>query len=238
MVSFNNKNNFDLYLKRLFFLGMGSQGMCYLDKKNKIVYKIFRGYFYDEGEGYTADDILKFSGIRNNTFIWPSDVVYANGRIIGYTMPYVSSVNLCNTDLLSTNLNLLEKAIDKSYCDIEILTKNNVCLYDVMYNILYSNGKINVIDSMEYNFGNASLKENMAAFDAEIRYFLVDNYFDEFVNNDILLREMYHDKKNVTSLEFLRMFRNKLSEYIGTDIDKLEKAKKLVMKLDDPYYIR
>ncbi len=238
MVSFNNKNNFDLYLKRLFFLGMGSQGMCYLDKKNKIVYKIFHGYFDDEDEGYTADDILKFSGIRNNTFIWPSDVVYANGRIIGYTMPYVSSVNLCNTDLLSTNLNLLEKAIDKSYCDIEILTKNNVCLYDVMYNILYSNGKINVIDSMEYNFGNASLKENMAAFDAEIRYFLVDNYFDEFVNNDILLREMYHDKKNVTSLEFLRMFRNKLSEYIGTDIDKLEKAKKLVMKLDDPYYIR
>ena len=238
MVSFNNKNNFDLYLKRLFFLGMGSQGMCFLDKKNKIVYKIFHGYFDDEDEGYTADDILKFSGIRNNTFIWPSDVVYANGRIIGYTMPYVSSVNLCNTDLLSTNLNLLEKAIDKSYCDIEILTKNNVCLYDVMYNILYSNGKINVIDSMEYNFGNASLKENMAAFDAEIRYFLVDNYFDEFVNNDILLREMYHDKKNVTSLEFLRMFRNKLSEYIGTDIDKLEKAKKLVMKLDDPYYIR
>ena len=238
MVSFNNKNNFDLYLKRLFFLGMGSQGICYLDKKNKIVYKIFHGYFDDEDEGYTADDILKFSGIRNNTFIWPSDVVYANGRIIGYTMPYVSSVNLCNTDLLSTNLNLLEKAIDKSYCDIEILTKNNVCLYDVMYNILYSNGKINVIDSMEYNFGNASLKENMAAFDAEIRYFLVDNYFDEFVNNDILLREMYHDKKNVTTLEFLRMFRNKLSEYIGTDIDKLEKAKKLVMKLDDPYYIR
>ena len=217
---------------------MGSQGICYLDKKNKIVYKIFHGYFDDEDEGYTVDDILKFSGIRNNTFIWPSDVVYANGRIIGYTMPYVSSVNLCNTDLLSTNLNLLEKAIDKSYCDIEILTKNNVCLYDVMYNILYSNGKINVIDSMEYNFGNASLKENMAAFDAEIRYFLVDNYFDEFVNNDILLREMYHDKKNVTSLEFLRMFRNKLSEYIGTDIDKLEKAKKLVMKLDDPYYIR
>lgn len=238
MVSFNNKNNFDLYLKRLFFLGMGSQGICYLDKKNKIVYKIFHGYFDNEDEGYTADDILKFSGIRNNTFIWPSDVVYANGRIIGYTMPYVSSVNLCDTDLLSTNLNLLEKAIDKSYCDIEILTKNNVCLYDVMYNILYSNGKINVIDSMEYNFGNASLKENMAAFDAEIRYFLVDNYFDEFVNNDILLREMYHDKKNVTSLEFLRMFRNKLSEYIGTDIDKLEKAKKLVMKLDDPYYIR
>lgn len=238
MVSFNNKNNFDLYLKRLFFLGMGSQGICYLDKKNKVVYKIFHGYFDDEDEGYTADDILKFSGIRNNTFIWPSDVVYANGRIIGYTMPYVSSVNLCDTDLLSTNLNLLEKAIDKSYCDIEILTKNNVCLYDVMYNILYSNGKINVIDSMEYNFGNATLKENMAAFDAEIRYFLVDNYFDEFVNNDILLREMYHDKKNVTSLEFLRMFRNKLSEYIGTDIDKLEKAKKLVMKLDDPYYIR
>lgn len=238
MVSFNNKNNFDLYLKRLFFLGMGSQGICYLDKKNKIVYKIFHGYFDDEDEGYTADDILKFSGIRNNTFIWPSDVVYANGRIIGYTMPYVSSANLCDTDLLSTNLNLLEKAIDKSYCDIEILTKNNVYLYDVMYNILYSNGKINVIDSMEYNFGNASLKENMAAFDAEIRYFLVDNYFDEFVNNDILLREMYHDKKNVTSLEFLRMFRNKLSEYIGTDIDKLEKAKKLVMKLDDPYYIR
>lgn len=238
MINFNNKDNFDLYLKRLLFLGMGSQGVCYLDKKNKIVYKVFHGYFANEDEGYKSEDILKFSNIKNGTFIWPNDVVYVNDRLIGYTMPYVASNNLCDTDLLSTDLNIFERSIEKSYNDIEILTKNNVCLYDVMYNILCGNGKINVIDTMEYSYGNTSLKKNIAAFDIEIRYFLVDDYFDVFVNSDTLLKEMYYDKKNVTSLEFLRVFRNKLSEYIGTDVDKLEKAKKLVMKLDDPYYIR
>ena len=238
MVSFNNKDSFDLYLKRLFFLGMGSQGICYLDKKNKIVYKVLHGYFTNEDEWYKSEDILKFSGIKNNTFIWPSDVVYVGDRLIGYTMPYVASDNLCDTDLLSTDLNVFEKSIEKSYNDIETLTKNNVCLYDVMYNILCGNGKINVIDTMEYSYGNVSLKKNIAAFDIEIRYFLVDNYFDVLVNRDTLLKEMYYDKNNVTSLEFLKAFRNKLSEYIGTDVDKLEKAKKLVMKLDDPYYIR
>ena len=238
MVSFSNKDSFDLYLKKLLFLGMGSQGICYLDIKNKIVYKVFHGYFENEDEGYNSEDILKFSGIKNSTFIWPSDVVYVGDRLVGYITPFVNADNLCKTNLLSTDLNVFERSIEKSYNDIETLTKNNVCLYDVMYNILCGNGKINVIDTMEYSYGNTSLKKNIAAFDIEIRYFLVDNYFDGFVNGDTLLREMYYDKKNVTSLEFLKAFRRKISEYIGTDVDKLEKAKKLVMKLDDPYYIR
>ena len=71
MVSFNNKNNFDLYLKKIILFRNGFLVYVILIKRIKLFIKFFMDIFDDEDEGYTADDILKFSGIKNNTFIWP-----------------------------------------------------------------------------------------------------------------------------------------------------------------------
>ena len=39
-MKFINREHVDTFLKNLEVLGSGSQGICYLDKNNKIVYKI------------------------------------------------------------------------------------------------------------------------------------------------------------------------------------------------------
>ena len=147
-MNFINREHFNIFLKNLKPLGIGSQGMCFLDEKHKIVYKVFHEYFDYEKSNYKEEEILRFSHIDNKTFIWPSDVINVSGEIIGYTMPYVRSKSLYENDPLLVDLNALERASVKCAEDIELVTNKGVAIYDLMYNILYGNCKINIIDTM------------------------------------------------------------------------------------------
>ncbi|UKI26664.1 MAG: hypothetical protein L6V91_07900 [Bacilli bacterium] len=71
-------------------------------------------------------------------------------------MSYIRFNNLYNINPLLINLDKLEGAIKKTYDDIMILTDNDIVMYDVAYNILYGNGKIKVIDTLEYGINAVS----------------------------------------------------------------------------------
>lgn len=236
-MNFINREHFNIFLKNLKPLGIGSQGMCFLDEKHKIVYKVFHEYFDYEKSNYKEEEILRFSHIDNKTFIWPSDVINVSGEIIGYTMPYVKSKNLYERNPLLINLDSLETAIQESTKDIKLLTDNKVAMYDVMYNILYRNGKIAIIDTMEYGTSEEiSLDKNMLPFNYELKLFLVDNYFNNFITSSRLLNEMY--TSNANCLEFLKQFRTSLSNYLEEPITTLNQAKMLIRKNPKPKYIR
>lgn len=236
-MEFKNRKHFDTYLNGLEFLGQGSQGTCYLSKKNNLVVKVFNDYFDNEETGYTEDFLLRFSNIKNNTFIWPNSTIKIEDTIVGYTMPYKRAKNLCNINPLSINLDSLEKAALNAEKDIKLVTDNSVKLYDAIYNILYTNRKLYIIDTLEYRIRKVSYEENRMMMDEELMLFLVDSYFDDFVNNDKLLKEMYR-KSEVRGVDFLKTFRNKLSEYVGKDITKLNEAKCLIKKSSRYKYMR
>ena len=67
--------------------------------------------------------------------------------------------------------------------------------------------------------------------------FLVDNYFDYFVRDSKILSEMY-DCKDVDSISFIEEFKNELSNYMGMEINTLNKAKSLVKRVNMPSYGR
>ena len=159
-----NKDRFLHYLSSLKFLGVGSQGACYYDPKTNQVLKVFHIFFDDDYDDIISEDLTQFSNITNSTFIWPIETIEYNNFVIGYTMKFVKSKSLYETNPLYVNLNSLAKSINKSYKDIELLTNNDIMIYDIMYNILYSKGKINVIDTMEYSKRNVTLKENSEGF--------------------------------------------------------------------------
>ena len=201
-MEFVSREHFDTYLRGLKYLGQGSQGSCYLNTKNNTVYKVFNDYFDEEEAGYTEDFLLRFSDIKNSTFIWPNNVIKVVGTIVGYTMPYKRAKNLCNINPLLVNLDKLEEATIKAEKDVKTLTDNEVRLYDVRYNILYNNGKMYVIDTLEYGNRKVSYEENRMTIDDELMLFLVDNYFEEFVKNDKLLNAMYREFE-VRGVDFL-----------------------------------
>ncbi len=235
-MNFKSEKQLKIYLNSLEFLGQGSQGACYLDKTNNTVIKIFHEFFEEGITSYKKEDILKFSNIKNKTFIWATDVIMLNDIVIGYTMPYISARSLWEINPLLLNLDTLTKGIKNTLQDFEILSKNNIVIYDIMYNILYKNGIFKVIDTLDYSYG-VNVKDNMRGFNLEIMLFLVDNYFNDFVNKSPILKEMYLSN-SVSCIEFIEALRYALSSYIGTKITRLNEAKKLIRRIEKPRYIR
>lgn len=232
-----NKDKFLNYLSSLRFLGVGSQGACYYDLKTNQVLKVFHIFFDNDYDYGIFEDLTQFSNITNSTFIWPIETIEYKSFVIGYTMKFVKSKSLYEINPLYVNLNSFANAINKSYKDIELLTNNDIKIYDIMYNILYSKGKINVIDTMEYSKRNVTLKENSEGFNLELKYFLVDNLFNNFVNSNSFLRDLY-DSKDANALELLNELKRKLSEYFGFEITMLNEVRMLTSKIDRPKYIR
>lgn len=234
---FINKEHLNTYLANITYLDQGSQGICYINKNKNIVIKIFHEYFEGEDCRYSFEEIMKLSGIKNTTFIWPTDVITLEGKIVGYVMPYIAYKSLCETDPLRINLKLFAKAILLAENDIKLLTSKNIRIFDIMYNILYRAGKFKVIDTIEYGEIPTEYETNRRGFDLEIMKFLVDNYFNYFVEKDKLLQDMYLSK-DVSGYEFLTVFRDKLSEYMGFEVTKLSDAKSLVRRNPKSKYER
>ena len=235
-MNFKSEKQLKTYLNSLEFIGQGSQGICYLDKTNNTVIKIFHDFLEEGITSYKKEDIVRFNNIKNKTFIWATDVIMINDIVVGYTMPYISSRNLWKINPLMLNLDTLLKGIKNATLDFNILSENNIVIYDIMYNILYNNGTFKIIDTLEYSYGD-KVKDNMRGFNLEIMLFLVDNYFDDFVNKNSILKEMYLCD-SVSCIEFIEALRYALSSYIGTKITRLNEAKKLIRRKEKPIYIR
>ena len=238
------KSKRDLLLKTLVLkeIGEGSQGICYLDSNNKLVYKIYHEFFDGSMGDYNYNNIMQFSNIKNNTYIFPKDVIEVDDKIVGYIEPYVNSKDLSSINPLKISLDKLITNINNARIDIERISENGILTYDVMYNILYKN-KFNVIDTDEYVIKDIDstvlFERNKQIFDYAIYNFLIDNYFDEFVNSYRLLKEMYNDKE-ADVIIFIELLRKYLSEYIGDEVSKLNDAKECMnkRKILEPFYIR
>ena len=119
--------------------------------------------------------------------------------------------------------------LENVYKDNITISQNGIVAYDVMYNILYWKKGINIIDTDDYNFNyfgrsyEEILKINNRNINYAFKVFLVDNYFDEFINQFNELREMYNDLDLKSTIFILELHR-KLSEYLGLEIVCLKDA--------------
>lgn len=231
-MNFVSDNQLYQFLKepQIKLLDSGSQGQCYHDRSNNRVYKIFNGFFDVEDKiDYNSEDILKFSKVLNSTYIWASDVITVNNEVVGYVTPYIRGVNLCRINPLNIDMVKLIYDLENVYKDNVTISQNGIVAYDVMYNILYGKKGINIIDTDDYNFNyfgrsyEEILKINNRNINYAFKVFLVDNYFDEFINQFNELREMYNDLDLKSTIFILELHR-KLSEYLGLEIVGLKDA--------------
>ena len=211
-------------------IGTGSQGICYLNLINNKVYKIYHQFFDEDKEynvEYRKEDILLFSNIINDTFIWANDVIVVENEIIGYVSDFVNARSLYKINPLSVNFEHLLNSVNKVEKDIKIISDNGVVTYDTLYNTLYGKNGIFIIDHDDYSLSNCDknvlFRINNDNFNLGIMYFLIDNYFDEFISNYKELKEMYGNS-GVNISEFIKLFRKYLSEYMGKEVVNLSEA--------------
>lgn len=232
----NSKEILLMLLEELKVIGYGSQGVCYLNEKTGEVYKIFNQAIDDYPEDkikYTKTELMKFSAIKNKTFLWALDTIRVKDEIVGYINHFVNAKPLYKINPLRINLNKFEKCIKNVQKDIKILSDNRILTYDIMYNILYGS-RFFVTDFDEFNYSNLEEKKleqiNNINFNYELYYFLIDGYFDEFINDYDNLKKLYNEKDD-DILYFINIFRKYLSEYMDKEIIYLKDAPKCLNKV-------
>ena len=234
-MEFKSKEELEFYLNNFKELGSGSQGTAYYDAKNNQVIKVFHDFYDDDFDStrFKKEDVLRFKEIVNNTYIFPTDVLTLNNSVIGYLSKYVTGASLYSINPLNIKLDNMIKAIEPVFKATKKITRDCVATYDVMYNIMYNNTNFYIIDTDEYSYSDKCydelLRDNQNNFDISIKYFLVDCIFDDLVESNKILDEMYKTKE-CNSLEFLKELRKVLSEYNGSKIDKLCQVEKYTNK--------
>ena len=230
---FRSKKNLMLFLGQLNYIGHGQCGHCFLEPSTNRVYKVnsevFKDFFW---VGYSSDiDLVveRFSGLDNKTFLFAEDILYIGNMPVGYVSLYLPGNNLYKINPLRVNLDKFEENIKIAHEDIKDISNKGVIIYDIVYNIMYGKSFF-VKDFGEFGLREdfSPLQENLEMFDLELFWFLVDNYFDDFVKQNRQLRELYRDKEDI--LLFLKLFRKYLSEHIGKKITRLGEAKYCVDK--------
>lgn len=234
-MEFNCKDDFNDFIKLLNNIGSGAEGTCYRYKD--MVCKVFHDYEDNNYKGkYSSEDILKFSKINNHTFIWPTDVIRVDNDVVGYCTNYIDAKNLYMISPLEINLDKFCDCIKDSRKDIKLISDKGISTYDMPYNTLYRNG-FYIIDQDDYSFSNKDsevlYKENTNNFEYELYLFLIDNYFDDVVNDSDNLRKLY--SKNDDVLIFIDALRKRLSELCGKEIKTLKDAIKYTDYSDDDY---
>lgn len=235
-MEFQNKEIMNIILNNLDIIGQGSQGVCYHNKKTKEVYKIFHqaleDYNDDELINYTKDELLRFSNIKNKTFMWAKDTINIQNEVIGYITDYKNAIPLYKKNPLKINLDKIAYCISLARKDIKIISENGVKIYDLMYNLLYGN-RFYVTDFDEFSYTEEDPKVleeiNNRNFDYEIYYFLIEGYLDEFIKQYKLLNKLYQEK-DTDILLFIKLLKKKLSEYVGCEVKTLNDASKCLNK--------
>lgn len=232
-MEFRSYKELKSYLKYLNYVGQGSQGICFLRKKDNKVLKTFH-YINDADYSNCESDksVLKFSNIKNSTFIWPIETIKIGGEIIGYITKYVDAKSLYTKDPLRLKLDTFERSIQKVRKDIHIISENGIATYDMMYNNLYGS-RFLIVDEDEYSFSPKDPQileeENNRKFDIELYYFLIDGYFNGIINDDPILKELYISKKE-DILTFIKYFRNRLNDMCEKEISHLSEAREFMDK--------
>lgn len=237
---FKNKYEFIKYIEFFKNLGMGAVGTCYFDEKNKKVIKIFHQFFEELETGYDQDfhvnykeeEILKFSNVKDDIFIFAKEVIIVNDEVIGYMTDYVNAKSLYKQNPLNINLDKLEKDTIKTKTSIQNISNHGILTFDMMYNILYGKS-FYIVDHDEYNYSDLDPSKlyniNYQNFCHELYYFLIEGYFDEFIRKYPILKKMYQEK-DIDILEFISLFRKELNEMVGSNITYLKEAKDYINK--------
>lgn len=224
------------FMKTHRFIGAGSGGECYIDKSESFVYKFYYSFLdrLEDDPELIKEDILKFSHIKNNLVIFPFDVISINEEIIGEASRYVKGVNLYQLNPFTVDLDRLIKLCELALKELTILTRENVAIYDTVYNTLLGE-QLYLIDTTEYTWSKEpfteTLKANIKSFNISIMLFLISGIFDEAISSNKILNEMYKTKgEDISIIEFIRELKSYLSEILGIEVKNLARARILQNK--------
>ena len=171
-ISFKNRRSYDKYLSKYLIgpIGSGAQGTAYLTMDEGIIYKkldLTYDALYSFKDYSEARHIITVDDFDLDCFAFPIDLYsISNSQYLGYTSKYFKGDKLKNNN--ESDYRFME--------DVNVLSKYDIFLYDLVQNLLYNEEQFMAIDTTNYGLEESS-------------YRLLKTKGDYFMANKILVEE-------------------------------------------------
>lgn len=155
-------------------IGTGTEGDAYLTADNKVL-KIHNGYEPTIIKDEDKEKIIMAQDYKVQSFLFPEKIFIYNGVVYGYLTPYMKNIIKYDLDsssdipflgfnsIKSINLDNLLAAREKMIEDTRIISKDNIIIYDLCFNLLFDGQKLGAIDTLRY------YKDSEPTFDANVK---------------------------------------------------------------------
>ena len=114
--------------------------------------------------------------------------------------------------------------------DMRKISRKGILTDDLPYNTLFSTSteRFYMVDTDDYHIveddDDKIYQDNASQLAYTVKTFLVDGYFDDFVNAD---KELCDSYKEGDLLPFLKAYKKKLSERVGKEVNTLGDASEI-----------
>ena len=182
-ISFKDRKSYERYLSKYLKdpIVRGAQGTAYLTTDEGIIYKKL-DLTYDAMYSFKcyseARHIITVDDFDLDCFAFPIDLYsISNSQYLGYTSKYFKGDKLKNNNESDyIDFSNLRDAYYRFMEDVNVLSKYDIFLYDLVQNLLYNEEQFMAIDTTNYG-----LKED--------DYRLLKNHDDYFMANRILVED-------------------------------------------------
>ena len=167
---FNNIYDYRDYLSSIKIkkIGEGSEGEAFLTNDNSVI-KVFDDHSKTKED--TKDDIIMLQDYNIPSYYFPFQLQIVDGLIVSYLCNYFpGNVIKCgapyNCDINEINIDNLLKAYHRMVKDTEIISKDNIMVYDLAFDLLFNNYKLGAVDTFNYYRDKKStLEDNLESLD-------------------------------------------------------------------------
>lgn len=148
---FKDRKEYKKYLKGITkerTIGNGSEGKCFLGS-DYLVYKL-----YDKEIHYCPEDVITSNDYNFKHFAFPIDLYTDPNHeyLYGYNCKFLYQDILNDYgDIEDINVDNLVKNYYSMLHEVKILSKDNIIMYDLIFNLLYNNRFLFAIDTLLYH---------------------------------------------------------------------------------------
>ena len=169
---FNNIYDYHDYLSsiKLKKLGEGSEGEAFLTRDNKVI-KIFGGALKPKIPESDKEEVVMAQDYNLESFCFPEQLQIVDGLIVSYISRYFPNNVLkfsapYNGKISDIDIDNLLKAYHKMVKDTKTLSKDNIMIYDLAFNLLFNNKDLAAIDTFNYFKDNIpTIEDNLEILD-------------------------------------------------------------------------
>lgn len=185
-IEFETEKEYKAFLQNqhLTYLNEGGEAKCYLSNVDDLVYKNLLDATWTSSL-YSPDEVITKEQIKLPSFEFPIDLFTHQDLVWGYTSKYIPKDYFSETSVtsetmfLKINFKRLRKAIEIFRRDVEILSKENILIDDLPFNLLFTGSRLVAIDTLSY----LRIRTNTLEANLKSMNYALQNVFEMYLQN-------------------------------------------------------